>query len=48
MATQDDIYRESQRTAAEAVKTTEELQKIVIGWPQGLGSQYCLYLLFGI
>ena len=29
MATQDDIYRESQRTAAEAVKTTEELQKIV-------------------
>lgn len=29
MATQDDIYRESQKTAAEAAKTTEELQKVV-------------------
>ena len=29
MATQDDIYRESQKTAAEAAKTTSELQKVV-------------------
>ena len=29
MATQDDIYRESQKTAAEAAKTTAELQKVV-------------------
>ena len=29
MATQEDMYRESQRTASEAAKTTEELQKIV-------------------
>ena len=29
MATQDDIYRESQKTAAEAAKTTAELQRVV-------------------